>query len=134
MLRAIGVASVVELTKAVYTSDDPRAFIASLAPVVAAAADGGDRKAETILDWAATELAELVARTVDLIDRSEYPIPLAIGGGLVLSSQRLQQQLREWLHRFDVECEMVLVDDPLEGCVRLAHRQFEGTLVNWHKI
>ncbi len=39
-----GKTSVVELTKAVYTSDDPRSFIASLAPVVAAAAEQGDKK------------------------------------------------------------------------------------------
>jgi hypothetical protein len=67
-----------------------------------------------------------------LIDRSQYPIPLALGGGFLVSSKRLREQLREWLHRFDVECEMVVVDDPLQGCIRLADPQCAGTLVDWH--
>ncbi len=127
------VKSVTELTKAIYTSSDPRSFIASLAPLVVTAAEHGDKKAEAILDWAATELAELVARTADLMDGSEGPISLALGGGFLVQSRRIQQQLIEWLHKFKVKHEARLVTDPLEGCVRLADPQFAGTLVTWHQ-
>jgi N-acetylglucosamine kinase-like BadF-type ATPase len=133
VVRAIDVKSVSELTKAVYTHSDPRSFIASLARVVVAKCDAGDKSAEAILDEAATELAELVARTADLIDGREEPIPLAIGGGLLVSSTRIQKQLLEWLQRFSVECEMRIVADPLQGCIRLADPRFAGTLVNWHE-
>jgi len=133
VLNALQAKPIMDVTKAVYTNADPRACIASLAPVVAAAVEKGDRKAETILDWAATELAELVARTADLIDGSHGPIPLAMGGGFLVSSERLREQLREWLHRFDVKCDAVLVDDPLVGCIRLADPAYAADLVQWHQ-
>jgi N-acetylglucosamine kinase-like BadF-type ATPase len=133
VVTTIDVKSVMELTKTVYTNSDPRAFIASLARVVVAQGEKGEKSATAILDGAATELAELVARTADLIDGSEGPIPLAIGGGLIVSSTRIQEQLLEWLARFDVNCEVTLVTDPLQGCIRLAAPQFAGSLVNWQK-
>jgi N-acetylglucosamine kinase-like BadF-type ATPase len=133
VLKALDAKAIMDITKTVYTSDDPRSRIASLAPVVVAAAENGDRKAETTLDWAATELAELVARTADLIDGNGGPIPLAIGGGFLLSSGRLRDHLRDWLERFDVKCEMMLVDDPLMGCIRLADPACAPDLVQWHK-
>jgi N-acetylglucosamine kinase-like BadF-type ATPase len=129
--RTLGVKSVSELTKAVYTNSDPRSLIASLSRVVAAVAENGERKAEEILDSAATELSELVARTAEFIDGNLAPIPLAVGGGFIVSSKRLQDHLREWLHRFKVECDMVLVTDPLDGCIRLADPECAGTLVTW---
>ena len=132
VVSKLKVKTVTELTKTVYTNDDPRSFIASLAPLVVTAADHGDQKAEAILDWAATELAELVARTADLMDGSDGPISLALGGGFLVRSGRIQQQLLEWLHKFKVEHVATLVTDPLEGCIRLADPQFAGTLVTWH--
>jgi len=134
IVSKLQVKTVFELTKRVYTNDDPRSFIASLTPLVVAAAEHGDKKAEAILDWAATELAELVARTADLLDGSDGPIPLALGGGFLIRSQRLQEQLLEWLRKFKVKYEAKLVTDPLEGCIRLADPQFAGTLVNWHTV
>ncbi len=132
IVTKLNVKTVTELTKTVYTNNDPRSFIASLAPLVVGAAEHGDKKAEAILDWAATELAELVARTADLLDGSDGPIPLALGGGLLVRSERIQQQLVEWLNKFKVKHEAKLVTDPLEGCIRLADPQFAGTLVTWH--
>jgi N-acetylglucosamine kinase-like BadF-type ATPase len=132
VVSKLKVKTVTELTKTVYTNDDPRSFIASLAPLVVIAAEHGDKKAEAILDWAATELAELVARTADLMDGSDGPISLALGGGFLVRSERIQEQLLEWLRKFNVECNATLVTDPLEGCIRLADPQFAGTLVTWH--
>jgi N-acetylglucosamine kinase-like BadF-type ATPase len=132
VVSKLKVKTVTDLTKTVYTNDDPRSFIASLAPLVITAAEHGDKKAEAILDWAATELAELVARTADLMDGSDGPISLALGGGFLVRSERIQEQLLEWLRKFKVECNATLVTDPLEGCIRLADPQFAGTLVTWH--
>jgi N-acetylmuramic acid 6-phosphate etherase len=132
VVSKLKVKTVTELTKTVYTNDDPRSFIASLAPLVVTAAEHGDTKAEAILDWAATELAELVARTADLMDGSDGPISLALGGGFLVRSERIQEQLLEWLHKFKVAHVAKLVTDPLEGCIRLADPRFAGTLVTWH--
>jgi N-acetylglucosamine kinase-like BadF-type ATPase len=132
VVSKLKVKTVMELTKTVYTNPDPRSFIASLAPLVVSAAEHGDNKATAILDWAATELAELVARTADLVDGADGPIPLALGGGFLVRSHRLQEQLLEWLGKFKVECEPKLVTDPLEGCIRLADPQFADSLVKWH--
>jgi N-acetylglucosamine kinase-like BadF-type ATPase len=132
VVSKLNVQTVSDLTKTVYTNDDPRSFIASLAALVITAAEHGDQKAEAILDWAATELAELVARTADLMDGSDGPIALALGGGFLVRSTRIQEQLLEWLRKFKVECNATLVSDPLEGCIRLADPQFADTLVTWH--
>lgn len=132
VVSKLQIKTVSELTKTVYTNVDPRSFIASLAPLVVVAAEHGDKKAKAILDWAATELAELVARTADLMDGSGAPIPLAIGGGFLVRSHRMREQLLEWLHKFNVECDAKLVADPLEGCIRLADPQFAGNVVTWH--
>ena len=132
VVSTLGVKSVMELTKAIYTNSDPRSFIASLSRVVAAKGEEGEKDAEAILDGAATELAELVARTADLLDGSDAPIPLAIGGGFLISSKRLRDQLADWLKRFKVDCEMTLVTDPLQGCIRLADPECAGELVTWH--
>ena len=117
VVSKLKVKTVTELTKTVYTNDDPRSFIASLAPLVVTAAEHGDKKAEAILDWAATELAELVARTADLMDGSDGPISLALGGGFLVRSERIQEQLLEWLHKFKVECER----DAGHGSARRLH-------------
>ena len=63
------------------------------------------------------------------MDGSDGPIPLALGGGFLVRSERIQEQLLEWLHKFKVKHVAKLVTDPLEGCIRLADPQFAGTLV-----
>ncbi|HVT30066.1 MAG TPA: BadF/BadG/BcrA/BcrD ATPase family protein, partial [Lacipirellulaceae bacterium] len=100
VVSELDVKSVVELTKAVYTSSDPRAFIASLAHIVVELGERGEKNAEAILDSAAAELADLVARTAEALDGNMSPMPLALGGGFLLSSHRLRDRLLEWLHRF----------------------------------
>ena len=75
IVSALGAKCVTDVTKAVYTSDDSRSFIASLSRIVAVKGEEGEKNAEAILDGAASELAELVARTVDLVDGTMSPIP-----------------------------------------------------------
>lgn len=133
IVNALGAKSVTDVTKAVYTSDDPRSFIASLSRIVGAKGEEGEKNAEAILDGAASELAELVARTVDLVDGTMSPIPLAVGGGFLISSKRLQERLFEWLRRFKVNFDAKLVTDPLQGCIRLAEPRFAGSLVEWRR-
>jgi N-acetylglucosamine kinase-like BadF-type ATPase len=131
VLNAIGVNKVLELTRAIYGSSHPRVAIAAVAPHVIAFADDGDADAQSIVDEAAKDLAELVGRTVQSIEPLEPPIALAAAGGVLLSSKRMQDQLQIALRRDGLDCELHLVEDPLTGCIRLAATEFDGTLVTW---
>jgi N-acetylglucosamine kinase-like BadF-type ATPase len=129
--KAIGASSIMELTKTIYEDREPRSAIASVAPVVIAAAEAGDEDAQEILDRAASDLANLVARTVRAIEPLETPFALAASGGVLIGSQRVRDQLQNHLRRMGLACDLTVVDEPLDGCVRLADPQCAGDLVNW---
>jgi N-acetylglucosamine kinase-like BadF-type ATPase len=99
--------------------------------VVIAAAEEGDTDAQAILDKAAADLARLVARTVRAIAPLNSPIALAVSGGVLIGSQRVRDQLQFELQRIGVGCELNLVDEPLDGCVRLATGTVDEGLVAW---
>lgn len=128
---ALGASSIMDVTKAIYTSADSRATIASLAPVVVNLADGHVAEAEAILDGAGDLLAGLVGRTADLLGLTDQPFALAAAGGLLVGSKRVREQLQSWLQRFAMQCEMTIINEPLAGCVRLAAPEFAGALVKW---
>jgi N-acetylglucosamine kinase-like BadF-type ATPase len=134
VLSAVGANSVLDVTKAIYRRADPRAAIASIAPVVTRAADENDPHAQELLDAAAADLAALVARASRAIGFTDEPFPLAVAGGIVVGSRRLQQQLQVELGRQGLAAEMRVVDEPLEGCVRLATADDCGSLLTWHKV
>jgi N-acetylglucosamine kinase-like BadF-type ATPase len=131
LLKALGAKTVMQVTKAVYTSPDPRAMIASLAPVVVRLAEGHTPEAAAIVDAAGMRLAELVARASGLLGRTEQRLSLALGGGLLVNAGCVREATKEWMQKYGMECEMSVVDEPLTGCVRLASPDFAGMLVNW---
>jgi len=132
VLDAIGATTVLDVTKTIYRRADPRAAIASVAPVVIAAADENDSHAQSIVDAAAADLAKLVARAVRSLGFAESPFPLAVAGGVLVGSKRLPQQLQIELRRIGLAAAINVVDEPLEGCIRLAAPEFAGTLLTWH--
>lgn len=131
VLEKTTVNSVMELTKAVYEQPFPRAAIAALAPIVVQAGEAGDADAHAILDDAALDLANLVLRAVRCLKSHDGSVKLAVAGGILVGSQRLQQSLKNELNRGSHSLEMQVVEEPLEGCVRLAAPEFAETLVNW---
>jgi len=94
-------------------------------------AEHGNAPAQAIIDNAATHLAKLAIRTVQLIEPVTAPLALAVAGGVLTGSPRLRQQLHIQLRTSGLECDMNLVEEPLAGCVRLADPQYAGTLVHW---
>jgi N-acetylglucosamine kinase-like BadF-type ATPase len=132
VLGALGASSIMDVTKAIYSSADPRATIASLAPIVVELAETHEPNAEGILGNAADRLAELVSRTAVLLDLAERPFALAVAGGLLAGSNRVREKLQAWLQDWQMQCDMTVVNEPLEGCVRLAAPLFDGKLVKWH--
>jgi N-acetylglucosamine kinase-like BadF-type ATPase len=131
VLRFLGVRSADELTKTIYRSDDPRATVAAVAPLVIQSAEESDTIAAAILDSAAHDLALLVARAARVVELDNDSFALATAGGVLVSSKQLQQQLQRELHGLALECQMSVVDEPLEGCLRLADPQFGGIGVDW---
>lgn len=134
VLDELGAHTVLELTETIYHRADPRSAIASVAPVVIAAADENDSDAQTIVDSAAVDLANLAARAVQSIGFANTPFPLAVAGGVLVRSKRLSQQLHVALRGLGLTPEMNVVDEPLKGCVRLAAPEYAGTLLTWHRV
>jgi N-acetylglucosamine kinase-like BadF-type ATPase len=153
VLEKTTVNSVMELTKAVYEQPFPRTAIAAIAPIVVQVAEAGDADAQAIVDEAAHDLAKLVERAVRCLTtfplppgrrsaaagegrgegapEHDGPIMLAASGGLLVSSQRLQQSLNDELKRRGLAIEMRVVEEPLEGCVKLAAPELAGGLITW---
>jgi N-acetylglucosamine kinase-like BadF-type ATPase len=132
ILGALGANSIMDVTKAVYTSADPRAIVASIAPIVVELAEAHVAEAESILYAAGDLLGRLVLRTANLLDLTDQPFALGAAGGLIVGSKHVREQLQTWSRKFHLQCEMTVVNEPLEGCVRLAAPEFAGTLVTWH--
>ena len=131
LLQFLKARSPKELTKTVYRSADSRATVASLAPLVIRAAEEGDLFAAAIVDAAARDLAALAARAARVVGLADGPFALAIAGGVLVGSKLLQNQLQIELRKMALECQLGVVDEPLEGCLRLADPQFSEVAVTW---
>jgi hypothetical protein len=49
----------------------------------------------------------------------------------LVSSQRLQQSLESEFKRGGFSLEMQVIEEPLEGCIRLAAPKFAESLIKW---
>jgi N-acetylglucosamine kinase-like BadF-type ATPase len=116
-----------DLLQAIYLSNHDRAWIASLADVVTAAADRGDGAANGIIDSAAGELALLIATTARKLHLQSEPIPLCYTGGLILNSPALQARLEEELTGQQIRlAEYVAVEVPVWGAIKLAKQLLDS--------
>lgn len=122
MLERLQLDGVQRLVTAVYGSDDPRATIASLAPVVVNAAEQGDAAAGEILDVAASELAEMVASVARRLDFAQGRFPLCLAGRLLVDPCPLRVRLAARMAWLDLEPTITVVPEPVAGAVRLAAR------------
>jgi N-acetylglucosamine kinase-like BadF-type ATPase len=131
LLKSLNVRSAKELTKTIYRKADPRATIASAAPLVIQAAEDGDPFAAGILDAAARDLASLAARAARMVGLADGPFALAVTGGVLVSSRLLQNQLQRELRALGLDSDLGIVEEPLAGCLRLADPQFSEVAVQW---
>jgi N-acetylglucosamine kinase-like BadF-type ATPase len=132
LLDDLHASSTAEITKIIYRDCDPRAAIASVAERVISAAEVDNAAARAILDEAAGDLAALAARTAKSLGLAEEVFPLAVAGGVLVGSRYLREQVEVELRLAAMRCDMRLVADPLEGCLRLASPAFSGLGVHWH--
>jgi N-acetylglucosamine kinase-like BadF-type ATPase len=109
-----------EAAAGVYRAEDSRSAVAAIAHLVVRAADDGDGLAEKLIDEAAGELAGLTSRAARAAGLGANVFALAATGGVLVSSKRMQGRLQERLLKMSLECTMGIVEEPLEGCIRLA--------------
>jgi N-acetylglucosamine kinase-like BadF-type ATPase len=101
-----------------------RPGIAALAPVVFDAA-GRDKTAQVIVNQSAQELVQAIVTVAGNFGWSAFP--LAIAGGLLLSSDSYRQLMLAALVQVGLKPDPVtLVPEPAEGAIRLARAKIQG--------
>ena len=112
-----------EILKQLGRNADVSREIASVAPILLAAADDGDAVANEIVSAAAAGAAELVRATLDKLGQ-ERDVPLAIAGGVVCSSTLYRETLLAMLHAQGITPKSVtVVREPVEGCLLMARER-----------
>jgi N-acetylmuramic acid 6-phosphate etherase len=120
-LDRLGLAQPQDLVGAVYRSGKDRPALAALAPLVLQAADAGDRVATSVVGQGAAQLAAAVIAAARALDLERIPLPLALAGGLLLSSPSFRQRVLDALTAQGTRADPVtLVTEPAEGAVCLA--------------
>lgn len=111
-----------QLISFVYRPETTRAIIAALAQRVDALAEAGDSHAQRLLDHAGAELGRAIAAVVRKL-ALDHP-PLALGGGLLGGSRRLQAAVMQ--HAQVALGPSQHVSDPATGALVLARRLIEA--------
>ena len=102
--------------------DFDRSKIASLAPAVLAAAAEDVSIAEELLRPAGVELAEMVMAAARTLGLESGPLPVAMAGGLLLSSRDIVQSMLDRLRSQGYEPIATPVPEPARGALVLARR------------
>jgi len=109
-------------------SADMSREIASIAPILLAAAEDGDEVARGIVTAAAAGTAQLVRATIDNLGL-ESDVPLAIAGGIVCSNTMYRETLLEKLRAQEITpASVTVVQEPVEGCLLMARDRLLGAM------
>jgi glucosamine kinase len=115
--------SAMDVLARVYGNPDAVTLIASLAPVVLEAANGGDRSANKIVQTAALELAETVRTLAKRSGLIETEAPIVFAGGLLqrnsLLTYLLETRLRNELPSMPIRKEPI---EPYMGAIAEAEK------------
>ena len=107
-------------------SADVSREIASLAPILLAAAEDGDAAASAIVSAAASGTAKLVQATIEKLGLA-HDVPLAIAGGIVCSNTMYRETLLAMLRAQGVKpASVTVVPDPVEGCLLMARDRLQA--------
>jgi glucosamine kinase len=103
----------------VYQHTD-NAKIARLSSLVFTAARAGDHMAQQIVQYAANELALAVIALSKQLDFIGIPLPLALGGGLLLHESDFRAQVIETIRQSHPISQVVLAEQPALNAARAA--------------
>ena len=107
----------------IYKQADPKATLASAAPIVLTAAKEQNAPAAVkILQTAGEALAAMVVDVANDLDWSDTLFPFAITGGILLNADLVKQSMLESLKAQGLQPEVTSVSDPTEGAVLMARR------------
>jgi N-acetylglucosamine kinase-like BadF-type ATPase len=126
LCHALGISGPSELVSAIYAPGFDRTLIAALAPVIVTAAEDDPFVAESILNPATNDLAELVMTVARRLGWHEWdyqgPLPLAMAGGFLLSAPIVYQGLLSSLESMGLSVDATQVPDPVLGAITLARK------------
>ncbi len=123
VLDQLGSNDLRDLIPAVYRGQWDKVYIAQLAPQVLQLAWEGDLLAGPLVQREIDKLAATAASLVRRTPLPTEPLPLALGGGLLINDPHYRQQFLESLHRHGLRPEPVqIVDEPALGAVVLARQ------------
>ena len=127
LCRALGVNDPREIVTAIYAGDYDRTRIASLAPVVVAAATDDPDVLGWVLEPAGFELGQAALAAARALDWSEPTLPLAMAGGFLLATPQVEEALLGYLRRFaGYNVVPARVEEPVRGAVVLARKALGG--------
>ena len=128
LLSRMELAQPMEVIDAVYRGSWDRARIATLAPLVLEAAEGGDAVALEIVAQQAQELAETTVAAARKVQLPLVGLPLALTGGPILNGSRYREQFLTALHSMGLVPDPVtLVQEPVQGAIRIARDLANGS-------
>lgn len=123
ILGFMGLREPLEMIDAVYRGPWDRAKLATIAPIVLAAAEEGDAVADQIVESEASELARTAAGAARKLNLPAEHVPLAVTGGVILNSLHYRNRFLAALRDVGICPEPVTpVEEPAEGAVRIARR------------
>jgi N-acetylglucosamine kinase-like BadF-type ATPase len=131
LLKSAGAANANQLMHRFYEPEWQRDRIASLAPLVEAAADAGDPISQEILANAAEQLAALAAAVRAQLWSAEEAVEIAYSGG-VFQSQSVSRRFRELVEREPRAVVGPAKRTPAEGALAEAYRSV-GLLAIWQE-
>ena len=124
ILQELNITDPSDLISTVYPHRDDRTWLASLAKPVLAAAAAGDAVARRIVTQAAEDLAAMVEALARTLDLAAGDFPLALGGGILIHFDLVQQLLLKSLVDHGLNPAPVkTVAEPVAGAVLLATLQ-----------
>jgi N-acetylglucosamine kinase-like BadF-type ATPase len=122
--ESLGIGSTSELVTAVYRDGFDRAKIASLAPIVVAAAEDDPSILIEILEPAGKELALMVEAVARKLEFSPGRLPLAMAGSFLLNCGPISRLVPYQLAARGYEVASTFVADPVKGAITLARRSW----------
>jgi N-acetylglucosamine kinase-like BadF-type ATPase len=124
IFRALGVETAQQLVPVIYAPGFDRTRIASLAPVVLAAAEEDPTLVGDLLHPAADALAEMARAVARDLGWTEGELPLALAGGFLLSATVIAERVSNRLAQDGFLPRVSPVPEPVRGAVVLAERAF----------
>ncbi len=130
VLRYFSITETSDLIPIIYRNPDPRKLVASIVPLVFAAADEGDQVAQLILLSTARDIAgNIKSLAPKLYSTTETQIPVVLAGGLFSRKDWLVSTIKEQLELSGLNCNLIVPTvPPIVGSVVGGLKMLKGEI------